>query len=237
MFAHLGTKLAMSTAFHPQTDGQTERTNRTLEDMLRAYVSYDQQDWDLNLTAAEFAYNSAPNASTWLSSFMMNQGREAPTPADLFKPTTSNVHSMEEFITTMQNLTKRATDALAIAKANQEKNANKSRRDESFQVSEKVLLSARHIKLSLTAKQPSRKMQPRFIGPYVVKEIMSPVNYKLDLPENLRIHPVFHMALLKRYVEPTSVPDREVPPNLPEPVMLEGHEEFEVEKILDKRTH
>src|SRR5262249_31229798 len=59
LFKQLGTKLAMSTTFHPQTDAQTERTNRTLEDMLRAYTNYRQDDWDQHLTAAEFACNSA----------------------------------------------------------------------------------------------------------------------------------------------------------------------------------
>src|SRR5215212_340831 len=71
LFEHLGTKLAMSTAFHPQTDGQTERMNRTLEDMLRAFVNYKQDDWDTYLSAAEFAYNSAPNASMGMTPFKM----------------------------------------------------------------------------------------------------------------------------------------------------------------------
>lgn len=149
----LGTKLAMSTAFHPQTDGQTERANRTLEDMLRAYVSYDQKDWDTHLTAAEFACNSAPNASTQMSPFKMNSGREASTPASLFQPVQTNVQSTEEFLVSMSNLTKRAQDTLAVAKARQEKYANKDRRTESFEVGEEVK----------------------------ILQVVSPVAYKLDL--------------------------------------------------------
>ena len=64
LFKQLGTKTAMSTAFHPQTDGQTERLNRTLEEMLRAYVTYKQDQWDEYLPAAEFAYNNSKQAST-----------------------------------------------------------------------------------------------------------------------------------------------------------------------------
>src|SRR4051812_45603416 len=71
VFQTMGTKLAMSTAFHPQTDGQTERANRTLEDMLCAFTSYCQDDWDLQLSAAEFACNNALNASTGMSPFRM----------------------------------------------------------------------------------------------------------------------------------------------------------------------
>src|SRR4051812_10737659 len=83
----MGTRLAMSTAFHPQTDGQTERANRTLEDMLRAFTSYRQDDWDLHLTAAEFACNNAPNASTGMSPFKINSGQ------DLLNPTTQSPRS------------------------------------------------------------------------------------------------------------------------------------------------
>jgi hypothetical protein len=72
----MGTRLAMSTTFHPQTDGQTERANRTLEDMLRSFVSYQQNDWDQLLAAAEFACNNAPNASTGMSPFCVNYGHD-----------------------------------------------------------------------------------------------------------------------------------------------------------------
>lgn len=65
----MGTKLAMLTAFHLQTDGQTEHANRTLEDMLRAFTGYRQDDWDLQLSAAEFACNNALNASTGMTPF------------------------------------------------------------------------------------------------------------------------------------------------------------------------
>ena len=70
----------MSTAYHPQTDGQTERANRTLEDMLRAYVSYRQTDWDKHLTAAEIAYNNSVQASTGFSPFFLNSGQHPHLP-------------------------------------------------------------------------------------------------------------------------------------------------------------
>ena len=80
LWQQLGTRLAMSTAYHPQTDGQTERANRTLEDMLRAYVSYRQTDWDKHLTAAEIAYNNSVQASTGFSPFFLNAGQHPHLP-------------------------------------------------------------------------------------------------------------------------------------------------------------
>src|SRR5277367_6313961 len=74
LFLLMGTKLAMSTAFHPQTNSQTEWMNRTLEDMLQVYVSLQQDNWDKLLTQAEFTYNSTLNISTQLSLFKMNYG-------------------------------------------------------------------------------------------------------------------------------------------------------------------
>ena len=80
LFDLLGTKIATSTAFHPQTDGQTERTNRTLEQILRIYVSYKQNDWDKYLSTAEFAYNSAEQSTTKFSPFELNYRISTPYP-------------------------------------------------------------------------------------------------------------------------------------------------------------
>ena len=127
LFQSMGTKLAMSTAFHPQTDGQTERANRTLEDMLRAFVSYRQDDWDDHLASAEFACNNAPNASTGMSPFRMNHGRDPYNPYSAIKQQADKIPAVTEFMEAMTNATKIAKDALVLAKANQERNANKSR--------------------------------------------------------------------------------------------------------------
>src|SRR3954451_16286474 len=228
----MGTRLAMSTAFHPQTNGQTEQANRTLEDMLRAYVSYHQDNWDSLLPAAEFACNNAPNASTQMTPFRLCHGRD---PIDPYSQVTSfpdSIPAAADFHRQQRNAIKQATDALVLAKANQEKYANQHRRDVSFSVGDKVLLSASHIHLASQAQRPPRKLQARFIGPYTIMAKVSPVAYKLELPTSLSIHPVFHVSLLRPYTAPSTVPDRVPSGPLPPP---DDHEEYEVERILDSR--
>jgi hypothetical protein len=236
LFNHLGTKLAMSTAFHPQTDGQTERANRTLEDMLRAFVNYQQNDWDQYLASAEFAYNNAPNASTGISPFKMNYGDDPLVPTALFQPPSDTVPAFSEFLTKMQNLSKIASDSLVLAKSRQEKYANTSRRSLEFKIGDQVLLSSAHIQLTSQSKRPSKKLQSKYIGPYKIIDVISPVAYRLELPTSLKIHPVFHVSLLKPYESPSMVMDRDQPELPPPSVSIDNHEEFEVEKILDKRT-
>src|SRR5215212_10026170 len=237
LFEHLGTKLAMSTAFHPQTDGQTERMNRTLEDMLRAFVNYKQDDWDTYLSAAEFAYNSAPNASTGMTPFKMVYGSDPYTPTTICKKTPDTVPAFAEFMERINNLTRAAMDSMALAKKRQEQNANQSRRALVFKVGDKVLLSSAHIQLASQVARPSKKLQSRFIGPYLIVEIISPVAYRLALPPTLKIHPVFHVSLLKPYASPEAVLDQEVKQLLPPAVLVDDHEEFEIEQILACRSH
>jgi transposase InsO family protein len=103
LFNTLGTKLAMSTAFHPQTDGQTERANRTLEDMLRAFTSYRQNDWDLQLSAVEFACNNAPNASTGMSPFQVNLGKNPYNPYAALTSIPDTIPAAAELLETLHN--------------------------------------------------------------------------------------------------------------------------------------
>ncbi len=129
-----------------------------------------------------------------------------------------------------------ATDSLTLAKAHQERNANKSRRDLTFDVGDRVLLNSQHVHLASQALRPSKKLQHRFIGPYTVISKVSPVAYKLALPPDLRIHPVFHVSLLRPYMDPASVPYRPPPVTPPPAVSIDGHQEYEVDRILDVRT-
>src|SRR5215216_3589533 len=100
----MGTKLAMSTAFHPQMDGQTERANRTLEDMLRAFVSYLQDNWDQLLSSAEFTCNNAPNASMNMSPFRANYGCDPYNPYTSISTIPDDIPAANKFLDALVNL-------------------------------------------------------------------------------------------------------------------------------------
>ena len=224
LFKNLGTSLKMSTAFHPQTDGQTERANRTLEEMLRAYVNRRGDDWDKYLPLLEFAYNNSRQASTLHSPFYLNYGRHPFTPSFNCTPL-STTPAADDFSTRMARTLDEAKANLEIAQARQAVQANKHRTSMEFKEGDMVLLATKHL------KTVQGKLTARWIGPFRVEQRVSPTSYKLRLPGHMRIHPVFHVSLLRPYIghdEDSNV----VVPELD----IEESDEYEVEAILDKRT-
>ena len=202
--------------------------------MLCAFVNYQQDNWDSCLPTLEFAYNNSKQASTEHPPFFLNYGHHPRTPAALL--TQTNTPAADDFVLQIQNLTQAAQDALALAQANQEKYANENRTHMTFALGDLVLLSSAHINLASQQQRPTRKLQNRFLGPYPIMKVISPVTYKLDLPPSMPIHPVFHVSLLKKYNDPSMVPGRPVLER-PPPEVVDDAEEYEVEAILDKRTH
>ena len=163
----------MSTAFHPQTDGQTENANKTLEIMLRSTVDFDQKDWDQHLAAAELSINNAVNATTGYTPFYLFYGREALMPMDL---AIAKLTDAKDNPTAAEEL-ERWRKALSFARENteraqlrQKKYADQHRRVEEFEVGDRVLLDNRHIKLQ-GETQRARKFNERFIGPYRCESI------------------------------------------------------------------
>lgn len=242
LFKLMDTRLTMSTAFHPQTDGQTERTNRTLEQMLRNYVSYRQDDWDKLLTAAEFAYNNAKQTSMQLSPFLLTYGQHPHIPTNLLGnpvPKT-RVQTTNEFVAEMSGLLNIARDNLQQAQENQTKYADQARVTKNFQVGDLVLVSTEHLLPTSEQARRSRKLRQKFTGPYQIIRVVPPVNYKLELPETYRGHTTFHVSALEPFHDHASeFPGRIQPP--PPPPRLSDHysirpAEFEVESILDKRS-
>ena len=170
----------MSTAYHPQTDGQTERANRVLEEMLRHYVSPTHTDWDEHLDMAEFAINDAWQESVKETPFMLNYGQH---PLNFLSVQThSQVPAAASFTEDMQLGRERAVECLKRAQQRQKAYADKGRRDVTYNVGEKLLLSTRNVRWkSLGAP----KLMPRWIGPFKVLERVGKVAYRLDLPASL----------------------------------------------------
>ena len=235
LWKQLGTKLAMSTAYHPQTDGQTERANRTIEEMLRAYVSAKQDDWDQYLAAVEIAYNNSKQTSTGYSPYYLNYGQHPALPVNTTVSKQSNNNaSAEQMLEQLFSDLKLAETNVERSQQRQQHYTNLHRQHKVYQVGDKVLLSTTNLRWKMRV---TPKLLARYIGPFVIKRALSPLNYELELPPSLSIHPVFHISKLREYVESNSdrFPTRSPPLSRPPPNIINDHEEFEVEAIRDSR--
>jgi hypothetical protein len=228
----LDTKLAMSTAFHPQTDGQTEIMNRSLEQMLRAYTNECQDNWDTLLPYAEIAYNNSRNSSTGYSPFYVNYGEEINLPSNLLADEINSTNAtVEDIVNDIQTTLKFVDANLQKAQDRQKKYADLDRREESFKVNDRVLLDTADI----TFTTGSKKLLDKFIGPYKIIEVISATAYKLELPPRLsRLHPVFHVSKLRAALESNSFPGR-VQMNRPAPELLDGEDAWYIEEIVGKK--
>jgi transposase InsO family protein len=222
-----GVKLNFSTAYHPQTDGQTERVNQTLEQYLRIYIDYAQDDWADFLPLAEFAYNNTTHSSTKHSPFFLNYGFHPTLDISLVNEDTAAARTDIERI---EELHSKAREEIAKAQKAQEEFANRKRiAAPEYNVGDLVWLSSTNIH----STRPSKKLDARRRGPFKIIQKVSSHAYKLELPPNFRhIHPVFHVMLLEPHT-PNTIPNRIQPP--PPPVEIEGQLEYEVEVILDSK--
>ena len=237
-WTQLGTTLAMSSAYHPQSDGQTERANRTLEEMVRPFVDFDQRDWDEHLDVAELAINSSVQASTGFSPFYLNSGREVQVPLDRaiagLRPSPNPVAT--ERIERLRRDLARARSNIAAAQVRQAKYADQHRRDVKFAVGDRVLLSTDHLRM-VGSDRRTPKFACKYLGPFKVVRVVNDNAYELDLPAPLRIHPVLNASRLKEYRDGSSLFGSRPPANQrPPPETVEnGAEVYEVESILAHR--
>ena len=213
----LGTKLFLSTAFHPQTGGQVERTNQILEDMLRACVLEHNTNWEKCLSFAEFSYNNSFQSSIQMSPFEALYGRKCRTPLywsevgerQFFGP--AIINEAEKNVTLIQ-------DRLKEAQTRQKSYSDRRRRELSFDVGDHVYLKVSPMR-GTQRFQIHGKLAPRYIGPYQIISKRGQVAYQLELPFQLsNIHDVFHVSQLKKClrtpIEHTSLEDINLKPNL-----------------------
>ena len=230
----IGIKRRMSTAFHPQTNGQVEHVNGTLEEMLRHYVSPAQDDWDEHIDQCQKAYNNAWHPSIGCSPAEMLYGQRL-----LNVQTAQIVSRNPNAMTFAGEWHKRCARAKSLLVAAQQRQAmyyNKKRRnvedEHSFEEGGKVLVDTRNIRLLVQAKNKETrriKLLPRYMGPFEVKEKVNEVAYRVKLPEKFKVHDVFHISLLHPYKESGRVQ----PP--PPPIEIDGEWGYEVEEILNER--
>jgi hypothetical protein len=240
----LGSKCNFSTANHPQTDGQTERYNRVLEEVLRNFVSPTMTNWAELLPCCEFALNSHVHKSTTYSPFFLNYGRNPTRPIDLAfegafeedtlevqqddtshmtpgqRGATKRIHKIHMALQRVQRLLASANEAMARREAAHFRTVH-----EKFTEGSMVWLNSRNF----TWKSGARKLCPKWLGPFTIVQKLGPVTFKLDLPSDWRMHPVFHVSLLKPFEKG---PDYKAP----RPVrVIDGEPEWEVEAIVKHR--
>ena len=236
----MGSTLNMGTAYHPESDGQTENANKTLEIMLRSVIDFTQNDWDEHLAAAELAFNNAKNATTGFTPFYLVYGREARMPIDLaLAPLTKAADNpaAAEATARWRAALQHASDNTTQQQRRQKKYADLARREIRFAVGDRVLLSTEHLRL-IGERRRTRKLTERYVGPYRVKRVVNANAYELELPASLKIHPVINISHLKEYRDGVQAfPDRPVTITRPEPEALDdnGAPEWLVDRLLDHR--
>ena len=224
----LGIHSNRSTAFHPQTDGQTERLNSVLEQYLRIYCDFQQTDWASLLPLAEFSYNNSKHSATTLSPFFANYGFH-PSMSLLPAHPNSQTPAADSYVLQLQQAQVVLQRELLKARKAMEKSANRRRRQApTLLPGAKVWLLRRHIQTI----RPSSKLDVRRLGPFSVIGPVGTSSYRLDLPRGMQIHPVFHVSLLEPHVANT-FPGR-IQPH-PHPIQVDGFPEFEVREILDSK--
>jgi hypothetical protein len=236
-----GCKHQLSSAFKPSTDGQTERTNRFVEDYIRNYVYASQENWPELLWSAEFAYNARVHESIKMSPFEADLGYiPRAVPDRIFDDIVGNKSNQE--IMALGQKQQRILDLLKAnledAQIRMQKYYNKNRPVQKFDVGNKVMISTKNLNIEHLgiSKIGTTKFGPLWIGPYPIVAVTTPDTYKLLLPIGLKLHPEFHTSLLKPYVSDINT-ERLNKPN--EGLIAAGgnsnEEAFLIEDILNHR--
>jgi hypothetical protein len=188
----MDTKLNFSSAYHPQIDGQTERVNQILEDMLRAYALKDNQSWDKCLPCAQFSYNSSYQESIKMTPFEFLYGRKCRTPLFWNEPGENQIFG-PDILREAERQVQMVRENLKLAQSRQKSYAD-NRRELRFQVGDFVYLKVSPMR-GLRRFKIRRKLAPRYIGPFKILEQRGEVAYQLEKPPQLLdVHDVFHVS-------------------------------------------
>jgi hypothetical protein len=217
----LGISQNISTAYHPRTDGQSEAKNKWVEQHLRFYVNHYQKNWTYYLPMAEFAHNTWASETTWESPFTLLMGYN-PCADWIDRP--SPIPQVALRIQQFKEARERAQQSMIKAQKSWVKHKDMPK----FQLGDLVWLEGKNLR----TVQPTAKLAPKRHGLFKVTQVMSAVNYRLELPTQWSIHPVFHIDLLTPYHE-TLIHGANY--QRPPPDLVECEEEYEVETVLASR--
>ena len=222
----IGSQAALSSAYHPQTDGQTERVNQEVELFLRMFTNEDQSDWSDWLSVAEYVHNNRVHSSTGHSPFFLNYGHH---PRAITDPTQStHVEAANSFAERMKSTRELAQKSLENAAKDMKKYYDLHHESPiHYKIGERVWLDGSN----LSSSRPSKKLDDKRYGPFPIEKIISENAYKLKLPSSLKIHPVFHVSKLRPFKEDRSL--HPVDQTRPPPALSHEVEKYEVDFFRD----
>lgn len=238
--SQLRIQVSLSTAYHPESDGQTEIANSFLEQYLRQYVNFAQDDWVKWLPLAEFAANNATSSSTNMTPFFANYAFH---PRMSFSPprpvaigASQHIRTQHQdgidFVKKMNDIFDVLHDNLQTTQISQEEQANANRQPHpAYRPGDEVYLDSRNI----TSSRPIKKLDNKFYGPYKIEKVLDSHSYRLKLPDEFgKIHRTFHPSLLMPANQP-SLPGQKDPP--PPPISIDENGEllWAIEAILKSR--
>ncbi|KAJ3560359.1 hypothetical protein NP233_g10892 [Leucocoprinus birnbaumii] len=231
-FHSLGTALDMrlhfTSRYHPEGDGQTERTNQTLEQYLRVYCNYQQDNWSELLPLAEFAYNNAPSATTGISPFFANKGYHPNI--SVYPERDIASARAREFAVDLQELQETLKSKISAAQQRYQRSADSRRLTApNFEIGQRVFVKAQFFRTT----RPSKKLSEKYLGPYKIIAQPGSHSFTVRLPDSMRaVHPVFHVSMLEP-ATPNPYPDRSEP--APAPVVIDSEPEYEIARIVDSK--
>jgi transposase InsO family protein len=196
LFSLAGTSLNMSSAYHPQTDGQTERVNQCLETYLRCFAHTCPSKWPQWIPLAEYWYNTSPHSSLGRSPFEVLYGFP-PRHFGVVPPAATPVSDLNAWLEDRTLMLSVVQQHLSRAQNRMKRQADKNRSERSFSVGDWVFLKMQPYVQSSLARRANQKLAFRFFGPYKILARVGAVAYKLELPSSSAIHPVFHVSQLK----------------------------------------
>ena len=228
MCHYLRVKRKLSTAYHPQTDGQTERQNQVLEHYLRTYCNFEQDDWVQWLPLAQHVYNNSVHRITGKTPMELLMGFRGDLRMNTDEePLFPNENALER-VKRLEKSREILQTRLQEAKKRQAKHYNEHRKDISFKIGDFVMVRSDNI----TSPRECKKLDERQIGPFPIIDTWGKNAYKLRLvPKYRDIHPVFHVSLLEPYYTRAGRP----PP--PAHVEIEGEKEYVVDEIIAERVY
>ena len=231
-FRSLGKALDMTlhftSGYHPEGDGQTERTNQTLEQYLRIFCNYQQDNWNTLLPLAEFAYNNAPSATTGISPFFANKGYH---PNLTIHPERDLASSRaKNLVVNLDELHQELKTTIAEAQKRYQLPADAKRMiPPTFTIGQQAFVKAKFFRTT----RPSKKLSDKFLGPFEILAQHGSHSYTLRLPDTIHgVHPVFHVSMLEP-ATPNEIPNRVNSP--PPPIEVQGELEYEIAEVLDSK--